>query len=113
MLMPVIPTAIMTLTPTIPPHDDLSIINNAKEEIHKLSVYLHLNWNPGKANRFFTNFGVQHDWNIINHYGNSPSKQKYDVGIYFLGQNYQHVLTINGMSEPVGRGYGRQTESQE
>lgn len=73
-------------------HDDLSIINNAKEEIHKLSVYLHLNWNPGKANRFFTNFGVQHDWNIINYYGNSPSKQKYDVGIYFLGQNYQHVF---------------------
>lgn len=73
-------------------HDDLSIINNAKEEIHKLSVYLHLNWNPGKANRFVTNFGVQHDWNIINYYGNSPSKQKYDVGIYFLGQNYQHIF---------------------
>ncbi len=73
-------------------HDDLSIINNAKEDIHELSVYLHLNWNPGKANRFVTNFGVQHDWNIINYYGNSPSKQKYDVGIYFLGQNYQHVF---------------------
>ncbi len=73
-------------------HDDLSIINNAKEDIHELSVYLHLNWNPGKANRFVTNFGVQHDWNIINYYGNSPSKQKYDVGIYFLGQNYQHIF---------------------
>ncbi len=73
-------------------HDDLSIINNAKEDIHELSVYLHLNWNPGKANRFVTNFGVQHNWNIINYYGNSPSKQKYDVGIYFLGQNYQHIF---------------------
>lgn len=73
-------------------HDDFSIINNAKEDIHELSVYLHLNWNPGKANRFVTNFGVQHDWNIINYYGNSPSKQKYDVGIYFLGQNYQHIF---------------------
>ena len=73
-------------------HNDLSIINDAKEYIHKLSVYLHLNWNPDKANQFFTNFGVQHDWNTINYYGNSPSEQKYDVGIYFLGQNYKHVF---------------------
>ncbi len=73
-------------------HDDLSIINDAKEDIHKLSVYLHLNWDPDKANQLFTNFGVQHDWNTINYYGNSPSEQKYDVGIYFLGQNYQHIF---------------------
>lgn len=73
-------------------HNDLSIINDAKEDIHKLSVYLHLNWNPDKANQLFTNFGVQHDWNTINYYGNSPSEQKYDVGIYFLGQNYQHIF---------------------
>ncbi len=73
-------------------HDELSIVNDAKEDVHKMSVYLHLNWNPNKHNQFFTNFGVQHDWNIINYYGNSPSKQKYDVGIYFLGQNYQHIF---------------------
>ena len=48
--------------------------------------------NPNKANQFFTNFGVIHGWNIINYYGNSPSRQKYDVGVYFLGQNYQHVF---------------------
>ena len=72
--------------------DGLTIINNAKEDVHKYVTYLHLNWNPNKANQFFTNFGVQHDWNLINYLGNSPSKQKYDVGIYFLGQNYQHIF---------------------
>ncbi|MCM1448799.1 MAG: hypothetical protein NC082_00500 [Clostridiales bacterium] len=72
--------------------DGLSIINNAKEDVHKFTTYLHLTWNPNKSNRFFSNFGVQHDWNIINYFGNSPSKQKYDVGIYFLGQNYQHIF---------------------
>lgn len=72
--------------------DDLSIINNAKEDVHKFTTYLHLTWNPNKSNQFFSNFGVQHNWNIINYYGNSPSKQKYDVGVYFLGQNYQHIF---------------------
>ncbi|MDE5793288.1 MAG: TonB-dependent receptor family protein [Muribaculaceae bacterium] len=72
--------------------DELSITNDAKEDVHNATAYLHLNWNPNKANKFFTNFGVQHHWNIINYYGNSPSKQKYDVGLYFLGQNYTHVF---------------------
>lgn len=76
---------------TVP--DELSIVNNAKEDVHRFDVYLHLNWNPNKANQFFTNFGVIHGWNIINYYGNSPSRQKYDVGVYFLGQNYQHVFS--------------------
>lgn len=72
--------------------NELSIINNAKEDVHKFTSYLHLTWNPDKSNQFFSNFGVQHDWNIINYFGNSPSRQKYDVGIYFLGQNYQHIF---------------------
>lgn len=72
--------------------DELLIINNAKEDVHKFNTYLHLTWNPDKANQFFSNFGVHHDRNIINYYGNSPSKQKYDVGIYFLSQNYQHIF---------------------
>ena len=49
---------------TVP--DELSIVNNAKEDVHRFDVYLHLNWNPNKANQFFTNFGVIHGWNIIN-----------------------------------------------
>lgn len=72
--------------------DDLSIINNAHENVHKFDVYLHFNWNPNKTNQFFTNVGVQHSWNIINYLGNSPSKQNYHVGIYFLSQNYQHIF---------------------
>lgn len=72
--------------------DELSIINNAKEDVHKFTAYLHLTWNPDKSNQFFSNFGVQHNWNIINYSGNSPSRQKYDVGVYFLGQNYQHIF---------------------
>lgn len=72
--------------------NDFSIINNAREDIHKLNGYLHFNWNPNKANQFFTNFGIHHDWNTINYFGNSPSEQKYDIGIYFLGQNYQHIF---------------------
>lgn len=72
--------------------DDLSIINNAHEDVHKFDVYLHFNWNPTKANQFFTNVGVQHSWNIINYLGNSPSKQNYHVGVYFLSQNYQHIF---------------------
>ncbi len=70
----------------------LSIINNAKENVHNATAYLHLNWNPNKPNQFFTNIGVQHHWNVINYYGNTPSKQKYDVGLYFLGQNYKHIF---------------------
>ena len=72
--------------------DDLSIINNAYEDVHKFDVYLHFNWAPNKANQFFTNFGVEHNWNIINYLGNSPSKQNYNVGVYFLSQNYQHIF---------------------
>lgn len=70
----------------------LSITNNAKENHHNATAYLHFNWKPTKTNQFFTNLGVQHQWNIINYYGNSPSKQKYDVGLYFLGQNYKHIF---------------------
>lgn len=70
----------------------LSIINNAKEDVHNATAYLHLNWNPNKPNQFFTNIGVQHHWNAINYYGNTPSKQKYDVGLYFFGQNYKHIF---------------------
>lgn len=72
--------------------NDLSIVNNARENVHKFDVYFHFNWNPNKANQFFTNFGVQHNWNFIDYAGDSPSKQKYDVGVYFLGQNYQHIF---------------------
>lgn len=72
--------------------DELSVINNANEDVHKFASYLHLNWNPDKANQFFSNFGVEHTWNIIDYSGNSPSRQKYNVGVYFLGQNYQHIF---------------------
>lgn len=72
--------------------DDLSIINNAHEDVHKFDIYLHFNWNPNKATQIFTNVGVQHSWNIINYLGNSPSKQNYNVGVYFLSQNYQHIF---------------------
>lgn len=72
--------------------DELSIVNNAEENIHKFSTYLHFNWNPDKSNQFFTNFGIQHSWNMIDYLGNSPSVQTYDVGVYFLGQNYQHIF---------------------
>lgn len=72
--------------------NDLSIINNAHEDVHKFDVYLHFSWNPNKANQLFSNVGVQHNWNIINYLGNSPSKQNYHVGVYFLSQNYQHIF---------------------
>ncbi len=72
--------------------DELSIINDAAEDVHKMSTYLHLTWNPNKSNQFFSNFGVQHNWNLIHYLGDSPSFQKYDIGIYFLGQNYQHIF---------------------
>ncbi|MDE6557303.1 MAG: hypothetical protein K2K55_10135 [Duncaniella sp.] len=75
--------------------NDLTIKNDAKEDVHKFDVYLHLNWNPDKSNRFFSNVGVQHSWNIINYSGNSPSVQKYHVGIFFMSQNYQHIFNEN------------------
>lgn len=83
--------------------NDFSIVNNAQEDVHKFDVYLHLNWNPSKCNQFFTNVGIQHGWNIINYFGNSPSKQKYHVGVYFLSQNYQHNFNENWN---VGGGLG-------
>lgn len=83
--------------------NDLSIVNNAHEDVHKFDIYLHLNWNPSKGNQFFTNVGVKHGWNIINYFGNSPSKQKYHVGVYFLSQNYQHIFNENWN---VGGGLG-------
>lgn len=72
--------------------DEVSITNNAKENVDKLTSYLHLTWNPNKSNQFWTNFGVEYNWNTINYYGNSPSKQKYDVEVYFLGENYHHIF---------------------
>ncbi|MDE6396850.1 MAG: hypothetical protein K2K84_06240 [Muribaculaceae bacterium] len=70
--------------------DQLSITNDADEKVHKIVGYVHLNWNPTKSNQFFSNFGTEHTVNIIDYYGNSPSRQKYNIGVYFLGQNYQH-----------------------
>lgn len=75
--------------------DDLYIVNNAHENVHKFDVYLHLNWSPNEANQFFTNVGVEQSWNIIDYFGNSPSKQNYHVGVYFLSQNYQHIFNEN------------------
>ena len=70
--------------------DQLSITNDADEKVHKIVGYVHLNWNPNKSNQFFSNFGTEHTVNIIDYFGNSPSRQKYNIGLYFLGQNYQH-----------------------
>lgn len=72
--------------------DELSITNNADENVHKLSSYLHLYWNPNSSNNFNSNFGIEHNWNIIDYSGNSPSKQIYNVGVYFLSQTYQHIF---------------------
>lgn len=69
-----------------------SITNNAKEDVHRIEVYPRLNWHPNKYNQFVFTAGVIHNRNIINYLGDSPSKQNYNMGAYYLGSAYTHVF---------------------
>lgn len=70
----------------------VSIANDAREDAHRIEVYPRLNWNPDKANQFMFSAGVVHNRNIINYFGNSPSKQTYDLGAYYVGAEYYHIF---------------------
>lgn len=68
--------------------DALSITNNALEDVHNLQLSPHLYWQLNKKNSFIFYFATSQNWNFIDYLGNSPSRQKYNVGAYLVGTHY-------------------------
>lgn len=72
--------------------DALSITNNATEDVHIFSIYPRLYWQINEKNAFIIYAATKHTWNIIDYLGNSPSHQKYNVGGYIAGAQYDLSL---------------------
>lgn len=70
----------------------LLIQNDAVEGAHRFEVSPRFNWNPNQSNRFFFSGGAIYYRNLINYYGNSPSRQTYDLGAYYVGGSYNHIF---------------------
>lgn len=72
--------------------ESLSIVNNAVEDAHHLQFNPRLYWNLNERNTFLFYLATSPSWNFIDYYGNSPSRQKYNVGWYLAGVNYDLTL---------------------
>ncbi len=66
----------------------LSITNNALEDAHSLQINPRLYWQLNRKNTFIFYLVTVQNWNFIDYSGDSPSHQKYNVGGYFAGAQY-------------------------
>lgn len=69
---------------------DFRIINNAKEQVHRVSITPNLLWNPDENNSLMPFVHAEYSITHINYFGNSPSNQKYDIGGYIGGLQYMY-----------------------
>lgn len=68
------------------------IINNASEDVHNLQINPRLYWQLNEKNSFVFYLAMIQNWNFIDYYGSSPSYQKYNVGAYCVGTQYNLTL---------------------
>lgn len=71
---------------------DLSITNNASEDAHHLQINPRLYWRLNKRNTFIFYLASIQNWNTIDYSGDSPSRQKCNVGGYSAGAHYNLSL---------------------
>lgn len=72
--------------------DELSIVNNADERVNHMGGVAYHTWRPNGSNKFSTSASARFDWNSIDYTGSSPSRQKFTVGSYSVGQHYDHYF---------------------
>ncbi len=68
--------------------EGLSITNNASEDTHYFQINPRLRWSLGDKLRFITCLSTSQRWNFITYSGNSPSRQKYNLGVYLVGTQF-------------------------
>lgn len=68
--------------------DNLEIVNDAHEDVHKLQINPRLHWLIDKHSKVIFYLATAQVWNFIDYTGNSPSHQKYNVGGYLAGAHY-------------------------
>lgn len=80
----------------------LDIVNNARENVHKLQIMPRLHWVVDSHNKIIFYFATSQNWNFIDYTGNSPSRQKYNVGGYLAGVHYNLNLDKWNVGGEVG-----------
>ncbi len=68
--------------------ETVSITNNASEDVHNLQIVPRLSWQLNEKNSLMFYLATSQNWNFIDYFGSSPSRQKYNVGGYFVGAHY-------------------------
>lgn len=71
-------------------NESLKIINNATENYHHIKATPCLVWNLNQHNSIVPFMLGEYAPSAIDYYGNSPSKQKYDIIGYMAGVRYTH-----------------------
>lgn len=69
-------------------NDDLTITNNASEDMNKMRIKPRLYYQFNEKNSIFVGLSTMQDWNFIDYSGNTPSHQKYNIGAYVAGAHY-------------------------
>lgn len=72
---------------------DINILNNAKENSRHLMLYPYVVWRPNSHNTFMLFFQGDYAPSKVDYYGNSPSRQKYDVIGSTTGLRYTYNHT--------------------
>lgn len=70
--------------------DELNIINNATENSHYAKITPCLVWTIDDKNSLMPGMHGEYSKSTINYFGNSPSRQNYDVWGYWAGVRYSH-----------------------
>ena len=63
----------------------MSITNNASEDVHNFQISPRLYWQLNDRNSLIFYFSTSQNWNFIDYFGNSPSRQKYNVALILPG----------------------------
>ena len=70
--------------------NDFNIVNDAKENSDYAKVTPCLVWNPNQHNSVMPYMHAEYSATNISYYGNSPSRQSYDIWGYMGGVKYTH-----------------------
>ncbi len=68
------------------------LYNAANETSNHFQLYPTLNWTFNNKHNFTIVAGTVHNWNVIDYYGNSPSRQTFNIGGYGIDAGYQFNL---------------------
>lgn len=71
-------------------NDDVHITNDAIEKYNYVKVQPSLVWNPDNHNNVFPFMHAEYATTKVDYFGNSPSRQNYDIWGYMAGLKYTH-----------------------